>query len=124
MNNNARTASIILRWGLAFVFFYTAVSSLRHPADWVGFFPHFLRTIFSDHFLLAGFSAVEIILAVWLFMGRKLLWSSGISAILLAGILIFNLDVFDIVFRDVGLLFAALALFELSRSSAHNSNVP
>jgi len=118
MNNNIRTAIIILRWGLAFVFFYAAIASLRHPSDWVGYFPQFVRNLIPENMLLTGFSAFEILLAVWLFSGKKTVWSAGIAALALAGVTISNLGAFDIVFRDVGLLFAALALLELVRDGS------
>jgi hypothetical protein len=111
----SNSAAIILRWGLAFVFFYAAVASLRHPEVWVGYLPVFLTNVFSANLLLVGFSAVEIILAVWLFWGKKLAWSSMIAALMLAAITIVNLNILDITFRDIGLAMAALALFELSR---------
>jgi hypothetical protein len=119
MNGNVRAAMIILRWGLAFCFFYAAVASLRHPQDWVGFFPMFVRNMVPDKLLLTGFSIFEIVLAGWLFWGKKLLWAAVLAALSLAGVTLANLDSFDIVFRDVGLFFAALALIELARDGGH-----
>ncbi len=121
MNGTTRTAITILRWGLAFVFFYAAIASLRHPQDWVGFFPQFVRNMIPQNLLLTGFSIFEIILATWLFSGKKTLWAAGIAALALAGVTVSNLGAFDIVFRDVGLLFAALALLELVRDGGHKS---
>ena len=116
MKGNA--AATILRWGLAFVFFYAAVASLRSPEVWVGFLPGFLvRTGFAT-LLLVGFSIYELILAVWLFTGRKLLWSSILAAITLAAITVANFSIIDVTFRDIGLAMAALALFELARQGA------
>ncbi|MDP2598780.1 MAG: hypothetical protein Q8P49_03045 [Candidatus Liptonbacteria bacterium] len=119
---SVRAAKIILRWGLAFVFFYAAIASFINGSDWIGYFPKFMRVIVPDHLLLTGFSVFEIILAVWLFLGKKLLWASAISAAMLAGILIFNFDQMLVLFRDVGLVFAALALLELSRPRNQNSD--
>src|SRR5256885_1009733 len=120
MNHNVRTAKVILRWGLAFIFFYAAIASLRHPDVWVAYFPNFLRTALSEHLLIVIVSVFEMALAAWLFWGKKLLWSAGLSIITLAFIIIFNLGIFDIVFRDIGLLFAALALLELARDADSN----
>lgn len=109
MRNSAAT---ILRWGLAFVFFYAAVASLQNPEPW----SRFLFGGFSVPFLLTVFSVYELALAVWLFTGRMLLWSSLLSALTLASIVAANFGEFFITFRDVGLFMAALALFELARS--------
>lgn len=113
MKQNAATT--MLRWGLAFVFFYAAVASLRNPDGWIGFLPQFLTHALPAKLLLAGFSVVQLILAAWLFWGRKLVWSSVAAFAMLAGITAFNLNILDITFRDIGLAMAALALFELAR---------
>lgn len=108
-------AATILRWGLAFVFFYAGVAALRDPAAWAGFLPAFLSSSSAAHLFLTGFSVYEIILALWLFVGRKLSWSSMLAFITLGVITIFNFSLFSITFRDVGLAMAALALFEMAR---------
>jgi len=41
---------------------------------------------------------------------KKLLWPSLLTAAFLFGVALFNLGALDILFRDVGLAFAALAL--------------
>jgi uncharacterized membrane protein YphA (DoxX/SURF4 family) len=115
MHMKGNSAATILRWGLAFVFFYAAVEALLHPDVWVGYMPLFLTNNFSPKLLLSGFSVFELVLAIWLFWGRKLMWSSMIAAITLAVITLLNTDIFLITFRDVGLAMAALALFELAR---------
>jgi uncharacterized membrane protein YphA (DoxX/SURF4 family) len=112
MKRNA--AATILRWGLAFVFFYAAVDSLLNPAAWAGYLPSFLTQSFSSGLLLTGFSVYEIVLAIWLFIGRKLRWSAIFAVVTLAAITVFNFSIFTVTFRDVGLAFAALALFELA----------
>lgn len=107
-------ASLALRLGIAFTFFYAALAALLNPLAWVGFFPFWLRGILPSEILLNGFSVYEIGLALWLMTGYKLRWSSVLAAASLAGVTVFNLGVMDIVFRDVGLTLAALALFFLS----------
>lgn len=109
------TAATILRWGLAFVFFYAAISSLRDPDSWIGFIPTFLTGIFPAHLMLTLISIYQLALAVWLFIGKKLIWSSALSTITLIGITVFNFDLFIVTFRDVGLAMASLALFELAK---------
>ncbi len=118
---NRHSAITILRWGLAFVFFYAAVASLLNPQDWVGYLPPLLRNIFPSGILLTGFSIYEIILAVLLFSGKKLYWASILSVITLVGITILNLNQLDVTFRDVGLAMAALALVELVRAQKQDA---
>ncbi|MBU6500841.1 MAG: hypothetical protein KGJ89_01835 [Patescibacteria group bacterium] len=112
-----RTAEIILRWGLAFTFFYAAIAGLLNPNDWIGYLPGFLTATFPAGLVLAVFSVYEIILAVLLFAGRKLRWASLLSALTFAGIVISNIGILEITFRDVGLMMAALALYELVKNN-------
>ena len=108
-------ALILLRLGIAFGFFYAAIFSFLNPNDWIGFFPLFLRDFFDANPLLNAFSFFEIILGFWLISGKWLAASAAFSALSIIGIIVFNLGDFDIVFRDVGLFFAALALVFLSK---------
>jgi hypothetical protein len=117
MSSNIRAAKIILRWGLAFVFFYAAIAGLLHPDAWVGFFPRFLHQTQDYHPLLTSFSVFEIFLAAWLFWGKKLVWSSSIAVAMLVGVVVPNFDSMPILFRDIGLIFMALALLELARGN-------
>ena len=113
MRHNA--AATILRWGLAFVFFYAAIASLLDPSEWVSFLPGFLATASYAHLLLTVFSAYQLVLAGFLFSGRRIYWASLFATITLAGIIVANVQESDLIFRDVGLAFASLALFEMSR---------
>ncbi|KKS44207.1 hypothetical protein A2567_01415 [Candidatus Azambacteria bacterium RIFOXYD1_FULL_42_11] len=110
-----KTALIFLRFGIAFVFFYAAIFSFLNPNDWIGFFPVFLRNILPTGLILAGFSFYELTLGFWLISGKLQFYSAILSALTILGIIVFNLGAFDIVFRDIGLFFAALALAFLSR---------
>jgi uncharacterized membrane protein YphA (DoxX/SURF4 family) len=107
-------AKFLLRVGLALSFLYAGVSGLLNPSSWVGFFPFFLRKIFDPQILLFVFSVYEIILALVLLWGRYTLFSASLSALTLFFIIILNLAILDIVFRDIGLFFASLALVFLS----------
>ncbi len=117
---NKNSAATILRWGLAFVFFYAAIAGLIKSESWSGYFPQFLQNIPFSKSFSAAFSVYEIILAAFLFWGRRLIWVSLLSAITLAAIVVLNLNVLDITFRDVGLLMAALALYELVRKEKNS----
>ena len=102
---------LLLRAGLAFVFFYAAVSSFLSPGDWVGYFPLFMRQIVPATILLPFFSIVELILGVWLLSGWRVKLAALASALLLAGIVITNPLLLPITFRDIGLVCMALALY-------------
>ncbi len=111
------TAAIALRWGLAFVFFYAAVSALLDARNWVGYFPHFVISMFGayQYVLISIFALFEVALAAWLFWGRNIRFAAGIAFLVLAGITMANYASMDIFFRDVGLALAALALYVLAR---------
>lgn len=102
---------LLLRAGLAFVFFYAAISSFVSPADWVGYFPLFMRQIVPATILLPFFSVVELGLGVWLIVGWRTKWAALAGALLLAGIVVTNPLLLPITFRDVGLVCMALALY-------------
>lgn len=105
----------LLRVGLAMVFLYAGVGSIVNPSNWIGYFPIFLRNLVPQNLLLLGFSGYEIVLAVWILSGWKQMFSAGIAAMTLLGIVVFNFGAMDIVFRDLGLFFMALALVLQSR---------
>lgn len=110
-SQNKNLVSLSLRIGLAFVFIYAAVSSFAHPLDWIGYLPSFLRHNAHDTQLLKLFSTFEIILAVWLLIGRYTKYAALFSAAMLAGIVFSTYNQLIISFRDVGLFFAAIALY-------------
>lgn len=116
------SAVTILRWGLAFTFFYAAIEGLLHPENWIGYLPPFLGNILPLRTVLTIFSVYEIALAALLFIGRKLYWVSLLSIITLVVITVFNLEILDVTFRDVGLAMAALALFELVKKQPTEKN--
>ena len=112
---------VLLRWGLAFTFFYAAVNSLLAPQNWIGYLPAFLIGHSYTYLLLTGFSVYEIILAAWLFSGRELAWTSLAAALTLIIITLANLAILETTFRDVGLALAALALWELAKDQKKES---
>src|SRR3990167_10778240 len=114
MEKNKILAGVLLRLGIAFTFFYAAFSSFSNPFAWIGFFPLWSRGLLPAETLLNGFSIYEIGLGFWLLAGYKLRLGSILAAASLAAVTAFNLGAMEIVFRDIGLMFAALALFFLS----------
>ena len=112
---NKKLASVFLRIGLAAMLLYASVAATLDPFSWIGFFPPWLRDVIPDRILLGGHSFFEALLALWLLSGWKTSLAALFSALSLAAIVVFNIGVLDITFRDVGLLFAALALYALER---------
>ncbi|MDO8633472.1 MAG: hypothetical protein Q8O97_00610 [bacterium] len=108
-------ATLLLRVGLAFVFIFAAVSSYLQPLNWIGFFPEFLRSLIPQNILLSGFSLFELVMGLWLLSGKSIFPAAFVAALSFLGIVLFNLGSLDILFRDIGLFFAALALVFLSR---------
>jgi uncharacterized membrane protein YphA (DoxX/SURF4 family) len=111
----------LLRIAVAFAFLYPPIDALFEPAAWLGYFPSFITNAFhtiaiplklSDVVLLHGFGLLEVALAVWVLVGRRIRIPALIMAALLFVIVGFNLDPsnFSVLFRDVSIAFAALAL--------------
>lgn len=109
-------ASWLLRLGLALALIYPAIGDFLNPIAWLAFVPVWARNIFGGEKFLDIFAIFEILLALWLIWGKKLRWSSLICAALMFAITIFNLASFEIVFRDISLGLAALALAALYRN--------
>lgn len=107
MTQNPR---LLLRIAIALAFLYPAISSLITPAAWIGYFPHFMLGVVPDAVLLAIWSLVEVILALWILSGKWIFLPSLIACVALLGIVLFNLPLLDIVFRDVALALVALYL--------------
>ena len=103
-------AEIFLRVGLAFVFLYAAIGSLLFPVNWIGYLPGFIQ---YDGILIL-FSVYEILLGIWLLIGYKVYIPGIISSITLIGIIVSNIGVFDIVFRNIAALGGAIALVFLA----------
>ena len=101
---------LLLRIGVAFAFLYAAIASFVEPQVWVGYLPAFMLNLISGSILLPAFSIVEIIVALWLLSGKALFYSGMISALMMAGIIVFNFGALDIDFRDITILFASIAL--------------
>jgi uncharacterized membrane protein YphA (DoxX/SURF4 family) len=104
----------LLQGGLALLFVYAAISSFTNPQNWIGYLPGMLTDRFDAELILHGFSIYELLLAVWLLSGVYTRYAALLCAATLAGIVASNLSLFEIIFRDLALLFAALALAALS----------
>ncbi|OHA18292.1 MAG: hypothetical protein A2664_02410 [Candidatus Taylorbacteria bacterium RIFCSPHIGHO2_01_FULL_46_22b] len=110
MNSSEKLTSFLLRAGLAVVFLYAATASLFDPMAWAGFMPQFFKDLVPVTILLTAFSIFEILLSLWLLSGIKPFGAAVIASLALCGIILATISLFDIVFRDIAILFAALAL--------------
>lgn len=109
------TTNLLLRLGLAFVFSYAAIASLRQPAFWAVYLPNFLTGSISATLLIKIFAVYELGLAAWLIIGKRVRYAALLSTLTLVGIVIMNTSQFTTTFRDVGLIFMAAALFFAER---------
>lgn len=107
---NKKLTPILLRLGIAVVFLYAAISSFIAPREWIGFLPPILIDHFDAMLVLKIFSAYELLLSAWLLSGVYTRYAGLLCAVTLAGIIVCNFSLFAISFRDIGLLFASLAL--------------
>lgn len=110
LDDHPKMISLFLRIGLAVVFLYAAISSFISPNDWVGYLPSFVKELFPATVVLGIFSVVELVLAAWLLSGVYVRCAALLCIIMLLGIVVSNFSLLPISFRDIGLIFAALAL--------------
>ena len=110
-------ADFFLRVGLAITFLYVGIASFMDPISWIGFVPGFIEIIISAEKFLYIHSIFNVILALLLLFNKKIFYVANVSAVYLFGITVFNIGAIDIVFRDIGLFFMAVALVILSKKS-------
>jgi len=116
--DNPNYARWLLQIGLAATLAYAGIGSLLQPAFWIGYLPTFLGNIIAPNVLIALLGIYELLLAVWLLSGHWLKWAGLLCALTFSGIILVNLQSFIITFRDIGLLFAALALIFMPDKTA------
>lgn len=109
-DQNVKLATLMLRIGLAVVFLYAAISSIRNPDQWIMYVPSFTTRFMAAKTTLDAISVFQIVLAIVLLSGKFLRYAATLAAILFAVIIIFNLSSLLVTFRDIGLLFSAVAL--------------
>ena len=112
---NEKLVSFLLRLGLASVLLYASLASILDPNSWIGFLPEKMREMFPAATLLTIFSIYEIVLALWLLSDYKIFYAALLAALTMAAVVVTNIQQLDIVFRDVAILFSALALAALKR---------
>jgi hypothetical protein len=102
--------NIFLRFGVAFAFLFPPINATFDPMSWMGYFPKFLHGIVSNTVLLHSFGVLEVVLALWILSGKKIFVPSLVAVGMLVLIVLFNLQDFQILFRDISIATMALAL--------------
>lgn len=115
--NNQRHAIILLKIGLSFVFLYTAFHGLYSPELYAVWVPSRVAYAMGPYlnFFLYGFFLLEFFLALFVFSKT---WSSRVAivmAFLLIIITAMNYAKLDILFRNIGLICMALALYVIQK---------
>ena len=108
--NSQKIANFLARFGVAFAFLYPPINALFDPISWIGYFPKFLHGMVPDLVLLHGFGAMEVVIALWILSGKRIFVPALLAAAMLATIVLFNLQDFQILFRDLSIAILALAL--------------
>jgi hypothetical protein len=112
MNQN-QLAKWFLRIGMAFVLVYASVEIYVNPENFLKYVPKFMTNMVPLDLFLNSFGVIEVLLAVWLLSGWKGQYPSLLSALMMAGIVVFNMEYFQILFRNVAIGFGGLALIAL-----------
>jgi hypothetical protein len=104
MKQNGPTT--ILRWGIAFVFFYGALAALVWPE-------HSLVPMMGLFNVI--FSLYELGLAGALFWGKRTPLTSLLATITFTILVIFDFRAMENIYPLIGLAFSSLALFDMSK---------
>lgn len=114
MKDKPKLAKIALRLSLAIAFGYAAIGGFLQPEIWLGYMPPFIATSPYAETVLMLFSGFEVVLTLWLLSGIWIKYAAIVAALMLVGIVGANITDMTIVFRDLALIFAAIALALLS----------
>lgn len=118
MSLNKDTLAILaLRLGLAYAFIFAATIAFLNPAIDYKYIPNFVSSIVDRNLFLMLFGGLEVLLAVWLLLGKWVFYASLIAAVVLFGLTILNLGELITTFRNVAIICGALALAALSSDS-------
>ncbi len=107
-------AKTSLRLGLAFVFLYAGIKIFVDPSSWIGFVPNIFGDPFLRQIMLYLHGGFDILLGVWLLTNREVYYASILCSLNVLGIITLNITAMDIIFRDIAVLAASLALAALN----------
>ena len=112
-----RPGPILLRIAVAFAFLYPPFDAVSHPDAWISYFPQFMLGHISDTVLLTGWGVLSAGIALWILLGKKIFIPSVLATVILLLIVLFNLPVFEVVFRDVSIALVSATLAWWSRTT-------
>ena len=121
--NSTRLAKWFLRVGLAFVFVYASMEVYIHPDNFLKYVPKLVISTIPINVFLPIFGISEIVLAIWLLSGWKGQYPSLLSVLMIIGIVVFNIEHFQVLFRNVAIGFGGLALVVLEMAQKRNQSV-
>lgn len=107
-------AVLCLRLGLIFVFAYVPVASYLDPSAYYHYLPSWSSEIINRSQALNILSIYEIILVLWFIWGRYLVVPCILAVLVLTAIVGFNFPSFGVIFRNVSIIFSAIALALIS----------
>lgn len=103
---------IILRIGLGITFLLSGILILKDEDKWTHMLPAwFIRYLPSTRFFMVVTALGDLVLGAWLLSGYYTGIAASLAVLHLAGVLIVSgRKEFHEVYRDIGLLFASVAL--------------
>lgn len=108
----------ILRLAIAVAFLYPAYAVHQAPENWLSYMPPFVESWgIPQAVMVSAFTALHLVIGLWILSGRKIFLPSLIATLFLAGVVFFNRNQLDILFRDISLAFVALYLTISSRKN-------
>ena len=107
------TALWLLRVGLAFVYAYASVAIYFNPESFTKYIPPSMQSMMPMDLFLIVFGVAEVLLVIWLLSGKRTEYAGIISAVIMMSIVLTNITYFSILFRNVCIAFASVALFIL-----------
>lgn len=113
-DNRKTLTSFLLRAGLCVVFLYAGISALFNPENWIGFVPQLVSVFIPRDIFLVIHGITDLVIGIWLISNFKPFWAGLVASLSLIAIILFNFVQLEIIFRDIAILFAALALMALT----------
>ena len=109
-SSRIQVVHLLLRISVAFAFLYPPITALIEPYTWLGYIPDLFRLGTDGVVILHLFGIVEVLLALWILSGWRIVYPSLAAAAMLLAIVVFNPAEFPIVFRDISIALVALVL--------------
>ncbi len=114
LKNREVLVSFLLRAGIAVAFLYAGTAALTNPTNWIGFVPQWISMFVDRELFLLIHGITDLLIGLWLLSNVKPFYAGLIAALSLISIIIVNYGQLEIIFRDIAILFASIALMVLS----------